>query len=75
MGFFNTIANSFIRGKFGKHQSKGSLTPKMGPKDFYKGRGCRSLGFHTRKGGFQVTKNKLPYFEIPDLTDFEVSYF
>ena len=29
---------------------RGRITSKTGPKNFYKGRGCPSYGFHTRSG-------------------------
>ena len=31
---------------------RGRITSKTGPKNFYKGRGCPSYGFHTRSGLF-----------------------
>lgn len=43
---------SFVRGKFGAKQSIG-LTSKRSPKQYYKGKGCRSLGFVSRKGIIQ----------------------
>jgi hypothetical protein len=40
----------FTRGKISMSQGKGRLTPKMTPRGWNKGVGCRSLGFHTKKG-------------------------
>ncbi|MFS7941301.1 putative ribosomal protein L27/L41 [Helianthus anomalus] len=50
------------------------LTPtsKTGPRDYYKGKNCKSTGFHTRKGDYVVVQEKLPNYVVPDLTDFKV---
>lgn len=48
------------------------MTPKMGNKNFYKGYGARSVGSHTRKGGYVVDLGKLPAIVAPDLTNCEV---
>lgn len=48
------------------------MTPKMGNKNFYKGYGARSVGRHTRKGGYVVDLGKLPAIVAPDLTNCEV---
>nr|XP_043607608.1 39S ribosomal protein L41-A, mitochondrial-like [Erigeron canadensis] len=48
------------------------LTSKSGPRDYYKGKNCKPIGFHTRKGGYVVVQEKLPNYVVPDLTDFKL---
>nr|XP_043636852.1 39S ribosomal protein L41-B, mitochondrial-like [Erigeron canadensis] len=48
------------------------LTSKTGPRDYYKGKNCKPIGFHTRKGGYVVQQEKLPNYVVPDLTDFKL---
>jgi len=60
------------RGKMGRRQFRGKSNSKMGPKDYYKGRGSRSLGKIDSKGHFTLDAKKLPVFIVPDLTDFEL---
>ncbi|KAF5807774.1 putative ribosomal protein L27/L41 [Helianthus annuus] len=48
------------------------LTSKTGPRDYYKGKNCKSTGFHTRKGGYVVVQQKLPNYVVPYLTDFKL---
>ncbi|GAY52705.1 hypothetical protein CUMW_143950 [Citrus unshiu] len=47
------------------------LSSKRAPRDYYKGKNCKSTGFHTRKGGYVVVQEKLPNYVVPDLTDFK----
>eukprot|EP01121_Diplochlamys_sp_Union-15-3_P020005 TRINITY_DN7672_c0_g1_i1.p1 TRINITY_DN7672_c0_g1~~TRINITY_DN7672_c0_g1_i1.p1 ORF type:complete len:156 (+),score=23.60 TRINITY_DN7672_c0_g1_i1:66-533(+) len=49
-----------------------SRSPKHLPPRWYKGRGCRSLGRHTRRGGYILQKHKMPQVIVPDLTDFKL---
>ncbi|MBA0597277.1 hypothetical protein Gorai_007088, partial [Gossypium raimondii] len=66
------------------------LSSKRAPRDYYKGKNCKSTGFHTRKGsilffnfiteactagGYVVMQEKLPNYVVPDLTDFKVILF
>ncbi|ELR25514.1 uncharacterized protein ACA1_296010 [Acanthamoeba castellanii str. Neff] len=68
LGARTTVGTTgFTRGKVSANQGKGRLTPKMTPRGWYKGVGCRSLGFHTKKG--TVVPAKVPVYVIPDLTD------
>jgi len=55
--------------KFGRVPSRGNLSPKRMPPGFYKGRGVRPIGRHTKKGGYIIDPKKLPAFEVPDLTN------
>ena len=49
-----------------------SLTSKKAPIGFYKGKGAKSTGRHTRKGGYVLEPHKLPRYVVPDLRGFEV---
>eukprot|EP00052_Salpingoeca_macrocollata_P032177 m.5016 g.5016 ORF g.5016 m.5016 type:complete len:97 (-) comp3325_c0_seq1:19-309(-) len=51
---------------------RGVMSPKQGNKHYYKGKGGRSVGFHTRRGGFIVDSFKRPNFVVPDLQGFEL---
>uniref|UniRef100_A0A0D6R898 Uncharacterized protein n=2 Tax=Araucariaceae TaxID=25664 RepID=A0A0D6R898_ARACU len=48
------------------------LTSKKGPRGYYKGKNCKSTGFHTRKGGYVLMEEKLPHYVVPDLTGFKL---
>ncbi|EIE25474.1 hypothetical protein COCSUDRAFT_52881 [Coccomyxa subellipsoidea C-169] len=48
------------------------LTSKLGPKNFYKGKGVPSTGHHTRKGTYVILKDRLPDYVVPDLTGFKL---
>ncbi|BBN11583.1 large subunit ribosomal protein L41 [Marchantia polymorpha subsp. ruderalis] len=52
-----------------------ALTTKRGPKGFYKGKGCKSTGRHTSKGGYILMAEKLPQYVVPDLTDFKLKAY
>ncbi|KAL0026333.1 hypothetical protein WJX77_012672 [Trebouxia sp. C0004] len=47
-----------------------ALNSKRGPRTFYKGKGAEPTGHHTRKGGYQIMKGKLPEYIVPDLKGF-----
>jgi large subunit ribosomal protein L41 len=47
----------------------GALTSKRGPRNFYKGKGCKSTGRHTSKGAYVLMEEKLPKYVVPDLTN------
>ncbi|KAH9740090.1 mitochondrial ribosomal protein L27 [Citrus sinensis] len=51
------------------------LSSKRAPRDYYKGKNCKSTGFHTRKGGYVLVQEKLPNFVVPDLTDFKLKSY
>ncbi|CAL5323795.1 unnamed protein product [Camellia sinensis] len=57
-----------------KTSSLDILSSKRGPRDYYKGKNCKPTGFHTRKGGYVVEKEKLPNYVVPDLTDFKLGH-
>ncbi|KAL6048047.1 39S ribosomal protein L41-A, mitochondrial [Balamuthia mandrillaris] len=71
-GSRSSILSSFMRGKFSRSQSKGRMTPKMAPIGYYKGVGCRSLGYLNRKARFILVKAKVPEYVIPSLKDFKL---
>ncbi|KYQ92118.1 hypothetical protein DLAC_06958 [Tieghemostelium lacteum] len=48
------------------------LTPKMGNKNYYKGRGVRNPGITSSKARFSFHQDKMQYINSPDLTDFEL---
>ncbi|CAI7993053.1 39S ribosomal protein L41, mitochondrial [Geodia barretti] len=48
------------------------MTSKRGKQNFYKGRGAKSTGRHTRKGGFIVMREKIPELVVPSLEGFEL---
>ncbi|KAK9810958.1 hypothetical protein WJX73_000985 [Symbiochloris irregularis] len=48
------------------------LTGKVGPKNFYKGKGVPSAGKNTSKGAYVVLDSKLPNLVVPDLTGFKL---
>eukprot|EP00695_Tsukubamonas_globosa_P001876 TRINITY_DN294_c0_g1_i2.p2 TRINITY_DN294_c0_g1~~TRINITY_DN294_c0_g1_i2.p2 ORF type:complete len:75 (+),score=13.50 TRINITY_DN294_c0_g1_i2:130-354(+) len=47
------------------------MTSKKGNKNYYKGRGARTLGKYTSKG-FRFEPEKVPEIVVPDLTGFEL---
>ena len=49
-----------------------TLTSKMGNKNYYKGKGGKPMGRHTKKGGYIIEKYRKPDYIVPDLTDFQV---
>eukprot|EP00126_Sphaerothecum_destruens_P004091 Sdes_comp17990_c0_seq1m7252 len=49
------------------------MTSKFGKKNYYKGKGCKPTGFHTKHGRYVVLKNRIPEFIVPDLQGFSVS--
>ncbi|KAM7451040.1 39S ribosomal protein L41 [Porites harrisoni] len=62
---------NIIRGLF-RGATRGVMTGKRGNKNFYKGRGVRPPGYHTRRGGYRIVYKKVPEFIVPDLTGFEL---
>ncbi|CAL8104776.1 unnamed protein product [Prunus armeniaca] len=48
------------------------LSSKRAPRDYYKGKNCKPIGFHTRKAKYVVQQEKLPNYVVPDLTDFKL---
>ncbi|PFX16332.1 39S ribosomal protein L41-B, mitochondrial [Stylophora pistillata] len=61
---------NILRGLF-RGATRRVMTGKMGNNNFYKGRGVRNPGFHTRRAGYIIAQRKVPQFVVPDLTDFE----
>ncbi|EDO31931.1 predicted protein [Nematostella vectensis] len=57
------VIRGIIRGA-----TRGVLTGKKGNKNFYKGRGVRPPGFHTRRGEYKIVQRKVPEFIVPDLS-------
>ncbi|KAG2331646.1 hypothetical protein Bca52824_002826 [Brassica carinata] len=69
LGLLSAIGRSFRRKRA---SSLDILSPKRAPRDFYKGKNCKSTGFHDKKGGYVVQPDKLPNYVIPDLTGFKL---
>ncbi|XP_076884963.1 uncharacterized protein LOC143534308 [Bidens hawaiensis] len=69
LGLIMGIARAYRRKRT---SSLSILTSKTGPRDYYKGKNCKSTGFHTRKGRYVVVQEKLPNYVVPDLTDFKL---
>lgn len=59
-----------VRGRRVPRKGFTALNSKRGPKTFYKGKGAEPTGRHTRKGGYEILKGKLPEFIVPDLKGF-----
>jgi large subunit ribosomal protein L41 len=69
------ILTSLLRGRLLPRKGLTALTTKRGPKGFYKGKGCKSTGRHTSKGGYVLMPEKLPIYVAPDLTDFKLKAY
>ncbi|RDD44511.1 39S ribosomal protein L41, mitochondrial [Trichoplax sp. H2] len=66
MSILQAVVRGFLRG------AERGMTSKRGNKNFYKGRGAKSSGTKTKRGGFVVQPHKIPELMVPDLTDFEL---
>ncbi|CAM6127842.1 unnamed protein product [Calypogeia fissa] len=69
------ILTGLLRGRVVPRKGLTALTTKRGPKGFYKGKGCKSTGRHTSKGGYVLMPEKLPIYVVPDLTDFKLKAY
>lgn len=45
------------------------MSSKQGNKHYYKGKGCNSIGYVSRKGRFVVDPYKVVHFVVPNLAD------
>eukprot|EP01102_Stenamoeba_stenopodia_P022439 TRINITY_DN9342_c0_g1_i1.p1 TRINITY_DN9342_c0_g1~~TRINITY_DN9342_c0_g1_i1.p1 ORF type:complete len:180 (-),score=37.86 TRINITY_DN9342_c0_g1_i1:43-582(-) len=68
--FSNIIRTGFERG-YAKI-NRGAVTPKTAPRGWYKGRGARSLGHHTKHGSFVLEARKIPAYVVPNLEGCEL---
>ncbi|KAL3157217.1 hypothetical protein ABBQ38_001454 [Trebouxia sp. C0009 RCD-2024] len=59
-----------VRGRRVPRKGFTALNSKRGPRTFYKGKGAESTGRHTRKGGYEMLKGKMPEFVVPNLKGF-----
>lgn len=64
-----------VRGRSVPRTGFTALNSKRGPKNFYKGKGAEPTGRHTRKGGYQILKDRLPEFVVPDLKNFKLKAY
>ncbi|KAF5739753.1 hypothetical protein HS088_TW12G00963 [Tripterygium wilfordii] len=69
LGLLTGIGRAFRRKRT---SSLDILSSKRAPRNYYKGKNCKPMGFHTRKGGYVLMPEKLPNYIVPDLTDFEL---
>jgi len=72
------LLTRFLRqpSKFGSNTTRGgNISPKMVPRGRYKGRQVRSVGRHTKKGGYIIEAKKLLYFQVPDLSETELKAY
>jgi large subunit ribosomal protein L41 len=49
-----------------------TLDSKRAPHGLSKGKGVKSVGRHTKYGGYKILAHKIPKFVVPDLTDFSL---
>jgi hypothetical protein len=63
------VLRRFVRGGGGlARKGRGPLHAKFGPRTYYKGNRARSLGRHTRKGGYRIDwANKVPEYIVPGM--------
>jgi len=65
------LAEEYLRrDKTFRRINRGLTTPKCMPKDWYKGRGCRALGRHTKHGRYIIEKDRVPILVVPNLEGF-----
>eukprot|EP00897_Mesotaenium_endlicherianum_P006438 jgi/Mesen1/5822/ME000296S05104 len=69
------ILRGFLRGRSVPGKGISQLTSKRAGKNFYKGKGARNMGRHTRKGSFLLEEAKMPTYVVPDLTDFKLKAY
>ena len=70
-GLLGGAASALLaRGRHFVRRTRTQLTGKTGPKGYYKGKGVKSVGSTTKKGGFRVNPKKLPDYVVPDLEGF-----
>ena len=49
-----------------------TLDAKRAKKGYVKGKGVKSVGKHTKYGGYTILAHKIPRYVVPDLNGFEV---
>eukprot|EP00002_Diphylleia_rotans_P002805 TRINITY_DN11813_c0_g1_i1.p1 TRINITY_DN11813_c0_g1~~TRINITY_DN11813_c0_g1_i1.p1 ORF type:complete len:104 (-),score=19.18 TRINITY_DN11813_c0_g1_i1:197-508(-) len=76
MSTFGVLRGLFrARGKVHREALRGNLSAKDGDRLFYKGSRTGSVGWNTRRGGYQVDPARLPKLNIPDLTNCELKAY
>ncbi|GJP50794.1 hypothetical protein CLOM_g9957 [Closterium sp. NIES-68] len=63
------VLTGLLRGRAVPAKGFKYLTAKRGPKNYYKGTGSRTMGRHTKKGGYILMEEKMPTYLVPDLTN------
>jgi len=66
------VFTGFLRGRLVPRTGLSQLTGKRGNKNYYKGKGCRTMGRHTRKGKYILMEEKMPDYMVPDLLGFKL---
>ena len=51
-----------------------TLDTKRAKKGYVKGKGVKSVGRHTKYGGYTILAHKIPRYIVPDMNGFEVSW-
>ena len=75
-GILQAFARRRVRGVPGRIvPSKGwtALDSKRAPHGYVKGKGVKSVGRHTKYGGYKIMAHKIPRYIMPDLSGFTVS--
>ncbi len=75
-GILQAFARRRVRGVPGRIvPSKGwtALDSKRAPHGYVKGKGVKSVGRHTKYGGYKIMAHKIPRYIVPDLSGFTVS--
>ena len=73
MSLVSLFIRPFLLARFAPRSSYASaLSSKRGNKNYYKGKGARPTGHHTKHGGYRIDSWKLPDYVVPDLTNCEV---
>lgn len=57
--------------RFMRRKKVKNFPARYGWVGFYKGNRCGSLGTHTKKGGYVLSRVKIPVIEVPDIKDCE----
>ncbi|KDD73992.1 hypothetical protein H632_c1671p0 [Helicosporidium sp. ATCC 50920] len=74
MSVLSSLASVLCRGRRVPRHGFAQITSKQGPKNFYKGKGCKPTGKHTSKGGYVLLDEKRPTYVVPDLSNFKARW-
>ncbi|QDZ17775.1 ribosomal protein L27 [Chloropicon primus] len=72
-GVVSGILNAFARGRrIVPRKGWKTLDAKRAKKGYVKGKGVKSVGKHTKYGGYTILAHKIPRYIVPDLNSFEL---